>query len=216
MSMAKSLLHTVDLHIHSRYSIFKRILNLIIVIVMVLLFVNLWFVDNDTAQNWRNKQSTQLGNSLSLIASKILAQPIIDKDEQRITQVLDIMLNDPHVEGAAVYDQYGQQLDQQGTLDTIVEQYHNDQYSVPLVFVQDIRVDKQIYGYVRLLLNEKSVMALHSAYQAQLRKQTQVLGLLAALAALLLTRIFYKVRYRHYVHSRDKPINAQKTEPTTR
>ena len=110
MSMAKSLLHTADLHIHSRYSIFKRIVNLIIVIVMVLLFVNLWFVDNDNAQNWQQKQRTQLGNSLGLISSEIIAQPLIDNDTTRIEQLLTIVMNDPHVEAVAVYDQYGQQV----------------------------------------------------------------------------------------------------------
>ena len=200
MSMAKSLLHTADLHIHSRYSIFKRIVNLIIVIVMVLLFVNLWFVDNDNAQNWQQKQRTQLGNSLGLISSEIIAQPLIDNDTTRIEQLLTIVMNDPHVEAVAVYDQYGQQVAQQGTLNTIVEKYLEDQHDTPLVFVKDIRVEKQIYGYVRLLLNEQSVMALHSEYQSQLRQQTQVLGMLAALAALLITRVFYKVRYRRYVH----------------
>ncbi|GAC10615.1 MAG: hypothetical protein CL578_07715 [Alteromonadaceae bacterium] len=203
MSMAKSLLHTADLHIHSRYSIFKRIVNLIIVIVMVLLFVNLWFVDNDNAQNWQQKQRTQLGNSLGLISSEIIAQPLIDNDTTRIEQLLTIVMNDPHVEAVAVYDQYGQQVAQQGTLNTIVEKYLDDQHDTPLVFVKDIRVEKQIYGYVRLLLNEQSVMALHSEYQSQLRQQTQVLGMLAALAALLITRVFYKVRYRRYVHPND-------------
>ncbi|GGZ57007.1 hypothetical protein GCM10011274_13970 [Paraglaciecola chathamensis] len=203
MSMAKSLLHTADLHIHSRYSIFKRIVNLIIVIVMVLLFVNLWFVDNDNAQNWQQKQRTQLGNSLGLISSEIIAQPLIDNDTTRIEQLLTIVMNDPHVEAVAVYDQYGQQVAQLGTLNTIVEKYLEDQHDTPLVFVKDIRVEKQIYGYVRLLLNEQSVMALHSEYQSQLRQQTQVLGMLAALAALLITRVFYKVRYRRYVHPND-------------
>jgi membrane protein len=203
MSMAKSLLHTADLHIHSRYSIFKRIVNLIIVIVMVLLFVNLWFVDNDNAQNWQQKQRTQLGNSLGLISSEIIAQPLIDNDTTRIEQLLTIVMNDPHVEAVAVYDQYGQQVAQQGTLNTIVEKYLDDQHDTPLVFVKDIRVEKQIYGYVRLLLNEQSVMALHSEYQSQLRQQTQVLGMLAALAALLITRVFYKVRYRRYLHPND-------------
>ena len=102
-----------------------------------------------------------------------------------------------------MYDQYGQQVAQQGTLNTIVEKYLEDQHDTPLVFVKDIRVEKQIYGYVRLLLNEQSVMALHSEYQSQLRQQTQVLGMLAALAALLITRVFYKVRYRRYVHPND-------------
>ena len=46
-------------------------------------------------------------------------------------------------------------------------------------------------------------MALHSEYQSQLRQQTQVLGMLAALAALLITRVFYKVRYRRYLHPND-------------
>ena len=170
---------------------------------MVLLFVNLWFVDNDNAQNWQQKQRTQLGNSLGLISSEIIAQPLIDNDTTRIEQLLTIVMNDPHVEAVAVYDQYGQQVAQQGTLNTIVEKYLEDQHDTPLVFVKDIRVEKQIYGYVRLLLNEQSVMALHSEYQSQLRQQTQVLGMLAALAALLITRVFYKVRYRRYVHPND-------------
>lgn len=195
--MAKTFLSSTDFQVHSRYSIIKRIINLVLVIIVGLLFINLWLLGNEQADNWHHKQATQLGSSLSSLASRVLIAPLIQKDSARISSLLQYWVDDPQVLSAAVYDQNGQLVEQLGDRSDLLSRYLASQ-AAPLVFVDDIQSEQQIYGYVRLTLSAEKVMAYHSDYQRQLRQQLELLILLAACGALIATRAFYKIRYRNY------------------
>ncbi|MFQ3237572.1 MAG: membrane protein [Paraglaciecola sp.] len=197
MDMAKKLSPSAEQQLHSRYSIVKRIVNLALAIIISLLFINVWLLGNEQVENWHHKQANQLGNSLSLLASKVLVTPLIQKDPIRITNILQQWMADPNVLSIAVHDQNGQLLQQQGDNITLLSRYHNQQ-KLPLVFLEDIHNEQQIYGYVRLMLSAEKVMAYHNDFQRQLRQQLEMFILLAACGALILTRAFYKVRYRNY------------------
>ena len=71
----------------------------------------------------------------------------------------------------------------------------------PLVFVQNITHNEQTIGFLSIVLKEKEVMAYHSEYQKQLNQQLQMLMILAAIAGILITRAFYKFRYRQLIRS---------------
>lgn len=200
MNMAKTFLSSTDLQVHSRYSIIKRIINLVLVIILGLLFINLWLLGNQQADNWHHKQATQLGSSLSRLASRVLITPLIQQDSAGITRLLQDWIDDPQVLSAAVYDQNGQLLEQLGDRSALLGRYLAKQER-PLVFVDDIQSEQQIYGYVRLTLSAEKVMAYHADYQRQLRQQLELMILLAACGAIIVTRAFYKIRFRHYVKS---------------
>lgn len=197
MNMAKTFLPSAEQQLHSRYSIVKRIVNLALAIIISLLFINLWLLGNEQAENWHHKQINQLGNSLSRLASRVLVTPLIQKDPKELTHLLQQWVTDPNVLSIAVHDQTGQLLEQQGDYIPLLSRYHGQQ-ELPLIFVEDIRSEQQIYGYVRLMLSGEKVMAYHSEYQRQLRQQLEMFILLAACGALILTRAFYKLRYRNY------------------
>jgi membrane protein len=82
----------------------------------------------------------------------------------------------------------------------VVTAYKSNKIS-PLVFIQNITHNQQIIGYLSIILKEREVMAYHSEYQKQLNKQVQMLMILAAIAGILVTRAFYKVRYRQLIRS---------------
>ena len=167
----------------SRYSIFKRIANLVLAVVGSIACINLWLISSEQSLNWHSKQSNQLGISLSTLSGKILVSSLLENDSEKLSQQLSYIVADPHVAGVSVVAAYKTKV------------------IAPLVFVQDISHNKQVIGYLSIILKEKEVMAYHSEYQKQLNQQVQMLMILAAIAGILVTRAFYKVRYRQLIRS---------------
>jgi membrane protein len=198
MNTAKDSLSVPTLQVPSNYSILKRIVNLALAVVAVIICVNLWLLSAEQGSNWHDKQANQLGRSLSLLATQVLTTPLIDNENETISQYLDFLVNDPHVSGVALYNSKGQLLDERKSGTSVLASYRLEN-NVPLVFVQNISSEGEISGYLRLMINEEKVMQYHSEYQKQLTQQVQVLMLLAAAGAILLTRIFYKLRYRKFL-----------------
>jgi membrane protein len=184
----------------SSYSIFKRIANLILAVVGCIACINLWLISSEQSLNWHSKQADQLGVSLSSLSGSILISSLLENDTDRLNQQLSFIAADPHVAGVTLFDDKGRVLlDNISTL-SVVDAYKINTIS-PLVFVQNITHDKQIIGYLSIILKEKEVMAYHSEYQKQLNQQVQMLMILAAIAGILVTRAFYKVRYRQLIRS---------------
>jgi membrane protein len=173
---------------------------LALAIVAIIICVNLWLLSAEQARNWHDKQANQLGRSLSLLATQVLTSSLLNNDNETISQQLDYLVNDPHVSGVAIYNYKGQLLDERKSGTSVLASFRLEN-KTPLVFVQNISADGKILGYLRLMINEEKVMQYHSEYQKQLTQQVQVLMLLAAAAAILLTRVFYKLRYRKYLKS---------------
>lgn len=184
----------------SRYSIFKRIVNLVLVVIGIIACINLWLISSEQSLNWHSKQANQLGVSLSSLAANVLVSSLLENDAEKTTQQLSYIAADPHVAGATVFDNKGRMLAENNATSSVVAAYKLNTIS-PLVFVQNITFEKQIIGYLTIILKEQEVMAYHSEYQKQLNQQVQMLMILAALAGLLITRAFYKVRYRHIIRS---------------
>jgi membrane protein len=184
----------------SRYSIFKRIVNLVLVVVGCIACINLWLVGSEQSLNWHAKQVNQLGISLSSLSSNILISTILENNTEKLSQQIDYIAADPHVAGVTLFDNKGRILADNVSTFSVVDAYKANVIS-PLVFVQNISHDKQTIGYLSIILKEKKVMAYHSEYQKQLNKQVQMLMILAAIAGILTTRAFYKVRYRQLIRS---------------
>lgn len=197
---------------HSTYTVYKRIANLILILIGVAIGINLWWVNQQQTQAWYSVQAQQLGRSLSQQKALVLADLVRQEDTQRIEEVLDQLMLDEHVEAAAVYNFRGKRLSRVGSELTQLESLrtnapHN------LTFVADIieftagddssttedetsLASSPIVGYLKIQLATNAVMAHHDQFQQQLSKQRIVFMLLAALGALYLTRAFYKLRFK--------------------
>jgi membrane protein len=184
----------------SRYSIFKRIANLVLVIVGCIASINLWLIGSEQSLNWHSKQANQLGVSLTSLSSSILISSLLESNSEKLSQQLSYISADPHVAGVSIFDDKGRMLAGKNSGGSVVGAYKSNKTS-PLVFVQNITHNQQIIGYLSIILKEKEVMAYHSEYQKQLNKQVQMLMILAAIAGILATRAFYKVRYRQLIRS---------------
>ena len=112
MNLAKNPLSTPVLQVPSNYSIIKRLVNLALAVVAIIICINLWLLSAEQARNWHDKQANQLGRSLSILATQMLTSSMINKDNETISQQLDFLVNDPHVSGVALYNQKGQLIDE--------------------------------------------------------------------------------------------------------
>ena len=200
MEHINSSLFTAPFQRPSRYSIFKRIANLVLAVVGCIACINLWLISSEQSLNWHSKQADQLGVSLSSLSGNILISSLLKNDLDKLSQQLNFIAADPHVAGVTLFDNKGRVLSDNNSTLSVVDAYKANAIS-PLVFVQNITHDNQIIGYLSIILKEKKVMAYHSEYQKQLNQQVQMLMILAAIAGILITRAFYKVRYRQLIRS---------------
>jgi membrane protein len=184
----------------SRYSIFKRIANLVLAVVGCIACINLWLISSEQSLNWHSKQSNQLGISLSTLSGKILISSLLENDSEKLSKQLSYIVEDPHVSGVSLFDNKGRILVDNNSVLSVVAAYKAKAIA-PLVFVQSISHNKQVIGYLSIILEEKKVMAYHSEYQKQLNQQVQMLMILAAIAGILITSAFYKIRYRQLIRS---------------
>ncbi len=200
MEKIKSSVFITPFQRPSRYSIFKRIANLILAVVGSIACINLWLISSEQSLNWHSKQADQLGVSLSSLSGNILISSLLKNDLDELSQQLNFIAADPHVAGVTLFDKKGRVLSDNNATLSVVDAYKANIIS-PLVFVQNILHDQQVIGYLSIILKEKKVMAYHSEYQKQLNQQVQMLMILAAIAGILITRAFYKVRYRQLILS---------------
>jgi membrane protein len=200
MENINSSLFTAPFQRPSRYSIFKRIANLVLAVVGCIACINLWLISSEQSLNWHSKQANQLGVSLSSLSGNILISSLLKNNLDQLSQQLNFIAADPHVAGVTLFDNKGRVLSDNNSTLSVVDAYKANAIS-PLVFVQNITHNDQIIGYLSIILKEKKVMAYHSEYQKQLNQQVQMLMILAAIAGILVTRAFYKVRYRQLIRS---------------
>lgn len=211
MNLAKTTFSLTQFALPSTYSIYRRIANLVLAVLGLLICVNLWLLSTDQAQNWHDKQANQLGRSLSQQGAMVLAEYVLNKDTNKITQQLEFLLADENVVGAALFNHRGQLVDSVGNSAMLVANYRLKQ-NMPLIFVAEITHQDQIYGYLRLALDEAKVMQYHQEYQHQVYQQILVLMLLALVVGILVARAFYKFRARYYAKHSERMRQLQSAD----
>ncbi len=184
MENINSSLFTAPFQRPSRYSIFKRIANLVLAVVGCIACINLWLISSEQSLNWHSKQANQLGVSLSSLSGNILISSLLKNNLDQLSQQLNFIAADQHVAGVTLFDNKGRVLSDNNSTLSVVDAYKANAIS-PLVFVQNITHNDQIIGYLSIILKGKKVMAYHSEYQKQLNQQVQMLMILAAIAGIL-------------------------------
>lgn len=182
----------------SRYSIYKRIGNLMLVTFAAMICVNVWLLTSDISKRWYDQQANQLGKSLSAYAAKVIAPALREDDIEAISTQLLVLSNDPHVQGVSVFNHRGRIIDSTERDASVLANFLLDD-TPPLVFVEEIREQDIILGYLRILLDKQQIMRFHDDYQLRFYEQTLVLIMLAGLAGVIVARSFYKFRFRRHV-----------------
>ncbi|MDO6691829.1 AhpA/YtjB family protein [Aliiglaciecola sp. 3_MG-2023] len=195
--MTKFGLADSALKVPSNYSIFKRVANLTLLVVAAAICVNIWLLNTEQSQNWHNNQSSQLGRSLAKFTADIIAPHLNEKQNEQILRYINLLSRDNHVAGVSVYNRLGEVVESNEQNASVLASFLiEDEF--PLVFVEEVVSEGKLLGYVRLLLDKEQVMLYHHEYQNQIYKQLLMLMLVAGLVGLLITRAYYKIRFRHY------------------
>lgn len=187
------------------FSMLKRISNFILAVCVVVIGVNLWFMHNKNANEWYSLESEQLGRSLAAQASRMLAGPLQRDDQDSIETYVSTIETDSLVKGTSLYDQTGKTIKSFDENYSIIEQFRVlDQ--PPLIFVEDIIYDGKTIGYVKLLLDREAIIKHHKAFNRTQLIQTGLIMLLTAICAIILTRLFYKVRANYQFSDKPKSV----------
>lgn len=185
-----------------QFSMLKRISNFILAICMVVIAINLWLMHSKNANDWYNLETEQLGRSLAKQAARMLSSPLQKGEIENIENYVSTIETDSFVKGASLYDELGK------TIKSFDENYSTiEEFRVleqpPLIFVEDILHQDTTIGYVKLLLDRDAIIKHHKAFNQTQLVQTALIMLLTALCAIIITRLYYKVK-ASYQYS-DKP-----------
>ena len=112
----------------SHYSIFKRIVNLILVVVGCIACINLWLISSEQSLNWHSKQANQLGVSLSSLSGNILISSLLENDSEKLSQQLNYIAADPHVAGVSLFDNKGRMLADNNSATSVIAAYKLNDY----------------------------------------------------------------------------------------
>jgi membrane protein len=158
------------------------------------------------ANNWYSLESELLGRSLASQAARMLAGPMKNDDKESIENYVSTIETDSFVKGTSLYDQSGQTIKSFDENYSIIEAFRTLNQP-PLIFVEDIVYDGKTIGYVKLLLDREAIIKHHKAFNRSQLLQTGLIILLTAICAMILTRLFYKVRANYQFN--DKPNNVK-------
>lgn len=188
-----------------KFSMLKRISNFVLAICVVVIGVNLWFMHSKNANEWYSLESEQLGRSLAAQASRMLAGPLQKDDQESIENYVSTIETDSLVKGTSLYDQSGKTIKSFDEDYSIVEQFRVLNQP-PLIFIEDIIYDGKTIGYVKLLLDRDAIIQHHKAFNRSQLMQTGLIMLLTAICAIILTRLFYKIRASYQFSDKSKSV----------
>lgn len=180
----------------SGLSIFKRLANFAIAVAVAFIIIYLWLNNVIQDQHQLQQQASQLGRTISQQNAKILTDKLIANDLDAIQQQIQYLQTDPHIYSVSLFDDKGIKLVGTENDDDIVSLFDAKQDTGLLVFVQEIYQKQKVIGYLRVLLWRDQVLQFFRIYQQEILYQAMLLVILAFLVGVLLTRGFYKLKYK--------------------
>ncbi|MDN4500876.1 AhpA/YtjB family protein [Alteromonadaceae bacterium BrNp21-10] len=180
----------------SGHSIFKRLANFVLAVAIAFIILYLWLNNVIQDQQQLQHQANQLGKTISQQNAKFITDKLVNNELDSISQQLQYLQTDPHIRSVALFSDQGKML--LGTDDEapIIELLQQEENSDLLVYVQEIVHEQKVIGYLRVLLWRDKVLQYYRQYQQEILYQAMLLVILALLVGVLLTRGFYKIKYK--------------------
>lgn len=155
--------------------------------------VNLYFMHIKNAAQWYQVESEQLGRSLTAQAAKLVAAPLAQQDQDLLAHYVTVVNQGMFVKGAVLFNENGERFANQEERLSVVDMLKQDNIE-PLVFVEDIIFDGNTIGYIKLVLDKQAITKHHRAFNQNQISQTLLTIMLCMIAAVLVTRMVYKLR----------------------
>ena len=172
-------------------SIYNKILQLAIAILLIVLVMDFWVSSRDTQQMHIQAHANKIGK-LYLAQAATSAMPYLAQKPNELQQYADSLMQQPLVKSVHIYDTTGQAMASSEQAESI-----NDLFGISLrkinktddifPFVQELRSD-QLYGYIRLSLHRSLLaddLAENSRSQFDIMR---ILMIVAGVIGFLLTR----------------------------
>ncbi|MEM0911724.1 MAG: AhpA/YtjB family protein [Pseudomonadota bacterium] len=189
----------MQIQIQQNFAIFKRISSAILIILVGILSVNLWKMQIQSATQWYEFESEQLGRSLTRQAAKLVSPSMQSSDQVVLETYIDKITDDDFIQATIIFTAEGIRINQQDESPSVVNMVSQTEYR-PLIFVEDIIDDNgEILGYIKLILDREHVTHHHRIFVDNQLTQTVITMILTFIIAALITRLFYKFRYRHMI-----------------
>lgn len=180
-----------------RYSSFITLLQLAIAVLGIWFILHSW-VDARTTGQQVLQQQNQLLMRETLVALSHTAGYLLENDQlEGLSQLTQHIAENPFLHDVVVYDANGVRLSWSEANTAARLLYRPDQQLPLIPMVQEIRVNEQLLGYMKIsLLHEQSLFPGYSYWQ-QLMQQMLGLLLLAGAVTMLLKRSFYRLNQRY-------------------
>lgn len=179
------------------YSSVITILQLAVAVVGIWFILHSWSAARAEGQRVLQQQN-QLLMRETLIALSHTAGYLLENDQlEGLSQLTQNLAENPFLHDVVVYDANGVRLSWSEANSAARLLYRPDQ-PLPLIpMVQEIRVNNQLLGYIKIsVLNDKSLFPGYSYWQ-QLMQQMLGLLLLTGAIGMLLKRSFYQLSQRY-------------------
>jgi len=172
-------------------SIYNKILQLAIAILLIVLLMNFWVNSRDAQQIQIQGHANKIGK-LYLAQAAINTLPYLTQKSSQLQQYADTLVQQPLVKSVHIYDITGQVMALSERAESINDLFgistrKINQTDEVLPFVQELRID-ELHGYIRLSLH-RSILVDELAENS--RSQYDIMRLLMIVAGVigfLLTR----------------------------
>ena len=191
-----------ELELPSTYNIYKRLANLALALVAAVLAINIWLYGDGQDRQILQAQANQLGQTLISHSAKLTAQLMQEDDLGAAQQALEQLVEDNHVLSATLYNEKGELLFKVGDPTPLLERFRTSAKEKPLVYVQEVFQHESLVAFIRLTMDRDQVMQHYQQYSRSHWQQTQLLMFLTFCLGILVTRTFYKFRYRKLFQGR--------------
>lgn len=186
--------HSVSAH---KYSSFITLLQLAIAVLGIWFILHSWVSARAEGQRVLQQQN-QLLMRETLVALSYTAGYLLENDQlEGLSQLTQHIAENPFLHDVVVYDANGVRLSWSEANTPARLLYRPDQ-PLPLIpMVQEIRVNEQLLGYMKIsLLHDQNLFPGYSYWQ-QLMQQMLGLLLLTGAVTMLLKRSFYRLNQRY-------------------
>lgn len=150
------------------------------------------------ARQWYQVESEQLGRSLTVQASKLVAAPLANNDESLLSEYIDLINQGNFVKGAVMFDHKGIKYAQQQDPLSVVALVRQKDVEA-LVFVEDIVFNGEIIGYIKLVLDKQAITEHHQLFNQNQLQQSLLIIVLTVIVSGLVIRLFYKTRENYRI-----------------
>jgi membrane protein len=187
--------------------VYKRIVYLVLVLFVITTLATLFFNTQHSINQNLSGFSKGLGRDIAQQYSALVADSVANGDPEQAMMFVKSLVQQSHILSAKVFDKHGQAFvaePQQQDFISLHQPPHSHQM---LTFVQPVYDQEKLVGYLRIIFDHGKILEHQQQLNAVYGLQTQLLMVLSAIVAVLLTRKFYVWRIRRfYVRKKQKDM----------